>query len=121
MRGTARTTLLTEMGSEEQGRKGQSRTVCERDQESRLCVNAVFTCSSHPQNYGVYVEPPSELHRPRLVAKLNKAMYGTQDASSAWQKLWSEHTRSNGFELGASNPALCRSELVNGLCHGDDL
>ena len=25
----------------------------------------------------------------------------------------------NGFELGASNPALYRSELVNGFCHGD--
>ena len=33
-------------------------------------------------------------------------MYGTQDSSNAWQKLWSEHLRSNGFELGA--------ELVSG-------
>ena len=47
-------------------------------------------------------------------------MYGTQDASSAWQKLWGEHLRSNGFELGASNPALYRSEVVNEFCHGDD-
>ena len=39
-------------------------------------------------------------------------MYGTQDASSAWQKLWCEHLRSNGFELGARNPMLYRSELV---------
>ena len=31
-----------------------------------------------------------------------------------------EHLRSSGFELGASNPALYRSELVNGFCHGDD-
>ena len=67
----------------------------------------------------VYVEPPSELHRPGLVAKLNKTMYGTQDASNAWQKLWREHLRSNGFELGASNPALHRSELVSGFRHGD--
>ena len=36
------------------------------------------------------VEPPSELHRPGLVAKLNKTMYGTQDASNAWMKLWGE-------------------------------
>ena len=28
--------------------------------------------------------------------------------------------RSNGFELGARNPALYRSDLVNGFCHGDD-
>ena len=26
----------------------------------------------------------------------------------------------NGFQLGASTPALHRSELVNGFCHGDD-
>ena len=66
------------------------------------------------------VEPPSELHRPGLVVKLNKTMYGTQDASNAWLKLWREHFRSNGFELVASNPALYRSELVSGFCHGDD-
>ena len=58
----------------------------------------------------VYVEPPSDLHRPGLVAKLNKTMYGTQDVSNAWKKLWREHLRSNGFELVASNPALYRSE-----------
>ena len=58
----------------------------------------------------VYVEPPSDLHRPGLVAKLNKTVYGTQDVSNAWKKLWREHVRSNGFELVASNPALYRSE-----------
>ena len=61
----------------------------------------------------VYVEPPSELHRL-------KTIFGTQDESNTWQKLWGEHLRNNGFELGASNPALYRSELVNGFCHGDD-
>ena len=68
----------------------------------------------------VYVEPPTELHRLGLVAKLNKTMYQTQDASNAWQKLSREHLRSNGFELGASNPPLHKSDLVNGSCHGDD-
>ena len=68
----------------------------------------------------VYVKPPSDLHRFGLVAKLNKTMFGTQDASNAWKKLWGEHFRSNGFELVASNPVLYRSEPVNGLCHGDD-
>ena len=52
----------------------------------------------------VFVEPLAESHHPGLVAKLNKTMYGTQDASNAWQKLWGEHLRNNGFELGASNP-----------------
>ena len=68
----------------------------------------------------VYVEPPSDLHRPGLVAKLIKTLYGTLEASNALQKLWGEHNRSNGFELVASNPALYRSELANGFCHGDD-
>ena len=68
----------------------------------------------------VYVEPPSDLHRFGLAAKLMKTMYGTQDASNAWKKLWGEHLRSNLFELVASNPALYRSELANGFCHGDD-
>ena len=68
----------------------------------------------------VYVEPLAELHRPGLVAKLNKTMHGTKDASNAWQKLWGEHLRNNGFELRASNPASYRSGLVTGVCHGDD-
>ena len=59
----------------------------------------------------VYVEPPSELHRPGLEARLNKTMFGTQDASNGWKKLWREHLRSSGFELVASNPALYRPEL----------
>ena len=31
-----------------------------------------------------------------------------------------EHLSSSGFEPGASNPALYRSELVSGFCYGDD-
>ena len=94
------------------------------DKRGRTLVLAVFDVS-RTNFYGVcerdvYVEPPAELHRPGLVAKLNKTLYGTQDASNAWQTLWSEHLRSNGFENGASNPALYRSELVSGLCHVDD-
>ena len=96
------------------------------DKRGRKLVLAVFDMS-RAHFYGVctcerdvYVEPLSELHRPGLVAKVNKTMFGTQDASNAWKKLWGEHPRSNGFELGAGNPALYRTELVNGFCHGDD-
>ena len=53
----------------------------------------------------VYVEPPSELHRPGLVATLNNTMYETHDASNARGRNCGEHLRSSGFELGASNPA----------------
>ena len=81
----------------------------------RNLVFAVFDVS-RAHLYGVcerdvYVEPPSEVHRPGLVAKLNKTMIGTQDVSNGWKKLWGEHLRSSGFELVASNPALYRSEL----------
>ena len=71
-----------------------------------VCVNAMFTWS-HPQNRIVQDPWPNW-------------MQGTQDASNAWQKLWGAHFRSNGLELGASNPALYRSELMNGFCHGDE-
>ena len=94
------------------------------DRRGRTLVLAVFH-ESRAHFHGVcerdvHVEQPAELHRHGLVAMLNKTMYGTQDANNAWQKLWSEHLRSNGFELGASNHALYRSELVNGFNHGDD-
>ena len=93
------------------------------DKRGRILVLAVFD-APRAHFYGVceldvHVEPLGELHRPGLVAKLNKTMYGTQDASNAWQKLWGEHLRNNGFELGARYLALYRSELVNGFCHGN--
>ena len=102
-----------------------SHVMTERDyRRGRNLVLAVFDVS-RAHFYGVcerdgFVEPPSELHRPGLVVKLHKSMYGTQDASNAWQKLWVEHLRSKCFELGASNPALYRSDLINGICSGDD-
>ena len=102
-----------------------SHVMAERvDRRGRNLVLAVFDVWRAHFNgvceRDVHVEPPSELHRLGLVAKLNKTKYGTQDASNAWQKLWGEHLRSNGFELSASNQALYNSELVNGFCRGDD-
>ena len=69
------------------------------DRRARNLVLAVFDVS-RAHFYGVCerdvnMEPPSELHRPGLVAKLNKTMCGTQDTSNAWQKLLGEHLRSN--------------------------
>ncbi len=68
----------------------------------------------------VFVRPPPELHKEGMVAKLNRTMYGTQDAARIWMKTWGEHLRNNGFELGVSNPSLFRSANVVGFCHGDD-
>ena len=65
------------------------------DKRGRALVLTVFDVS-RAHFYGVcerdvYVEPLAELRRPGLVAKLNKTMHGTKDASNAWQKLWGEH------------------------------
>ena len=86
------------------------------DRCGRKLVLAVFDVS-RAHFYGffernVHVEPPSELHRPWFVGKLNKTLYGTRDASNAWQRLWGEHLRSNGLELSASNPALLQIRVV---------
>ena len=63
------------------------------DRRGRNFVLAVFDVS-RAHSYGVcerdvYVEPRSESQRLGL-GKLNKTMYGTQDASNAWQKLLGE-------------------------------
>ena len=73
------------------------------DKRGQNLVLAVFDVS-RAHFYGVckrdvYVELPSELHRPGLVGKLNKTMHGTQDASNAWQKLWGEHLRTLALNL----------------------
>ncbi|CAK0892249.1 unnamed protein product, partial [Prorocentrum cordatum] len=94
------------------------------DQRGRRLALAVFD-ASRAHFYGtcerdVYVQPLAEPHRPGFVAKLNKTMYGTHDASNSWQRLWGEQLRSRGYTLGASNPALFRSDFLKGFCHGDD-
>ena len=74
-----------------------------------VCVNVMFTVSHH-QNCIVLDSWPNSTKR--CTGRRMRPLRG--------RKLWCEHLRSNGFELGASNPALYRSELVNGFCHGDD-
>ena len=73
---------------------------------SRAHFHGVCVCERD-----VHVEPPSELHRPGLIAKLNKTRGRNCGANTSAAVV---------FELVASNPALYRSELVNGFCHGDD-
>ena len=94
------------------------------DKLGRPLTLAVFDVS-RAHLYGarardVYVQPPSELARPGFLAKLNKTMYGTQDASNVWQKTWGEQLQNNGYKLGGSNPSFFCSEHLKGFCHGDD-
>ena len=74
-----------------------------------VCVNAMFTWN-HLLSYIVLVLWQSSTRR--CTERKMRAMRG--------RNCGGEHLRNNGFELGASNPALYRSELVNGFCHGDD-
>ena len=63
----------------------------------------------------VYVETTLRIASSWTRGQTQQTMYGTYDVSNAWQKVWGEQIRSNGFDLGASNPALYRSEHVNGF------
>ena len=82
------------------------------DKRGRILVLAVFDVS-RAHFYGVcerddYVEPPAELHRPGLVAKLNKTMYGTQDASNV------------GRSCGVNIFATMSLSLVQAILHCTD-
>ena len=85
--------LFSAMAPVESLKASVSHVMTERvDKRGRIVVFAVFDVS-RAHSYGVcerdvYVEPLAELHRPGLVAKLDKTVYGTKDASNAWQKLW---------------------------------
>ena len=67
--------LVSHMMTERTDKRGQNLVLAVFDV---LRAHFYGVCERH-----VYVEPPSELHRPGLVGKLNKTMYGTQDASNA--------------------------------------
>eukprot|EP00971_Amphidinium_carterae_P307152 6104249-Amphidinium_carterae.2 len=64
---------------------------------------------SRAQFYGVcvrdvYVKPPPELHREGFLAKVNKTMYGTQDASKVWQKTCMGTYKGTALRFVASTP-----------------
>ena len=67
---------------------------------------------------------PARREQPRYTSSRVAVEHRTEGADepmgTAGQKMWGEHLRSSGFELGTSNPALYRSELVSGFSHGDD-
>ena len=55
----------------------------------------------------IYIELPPEEHEEGYCAKLNKAMYGTQDAAAAWEAFYVEVlVERMGFVRGLYNPCL---------------
>ena len=62
----------------------------------------------------LYVEPPPEADEPpRIVWRLQRAMYGTRDAAAAREREWTKTLNSVAFESGVSNPALPHSEKMD--------
>jgi len=68
----------------------------------------------------IYTNLPEELAVEGFVAKLNKTMYGTQDAAHIWGETWVPLLESNGMDIGKSNRSVFGDEYRKGLCHGDD-
>ena len=70
----------------------------------------------------VYVQLADEDASPGMCGRLNKAMYGTRDATSNWERHYREHLESIGFQCGASTPCVFyhQERLVRLVMHGDD-
>ena len=94
------------------------------DKRGRILVLAVFDVS-RAHFYGVCerdvcVEPPAEFTPSWSCGEPQQDDVRNARCEQRMAEVVGEHLCNNGFELGASNPALYRSELVNGFCHGDD-
>ena len=72
----------------------------------------------------VFVVLPDEDPKKQegYIGKLERTMYGTQDASNLWQKDYTQLVSANDYVAGKANPALLYSEVQCSrlLVHGDD-
>jgi hypothetical protein len=73
----------------------------------------------------LYIELPEEDRLPGeegMIGRLNRNMYGFRDASAGWFDDWQELLESDGFKIGAANPALFHNQekKSRGAVHGDD-
>ena len=70
----------------------------------------------------VFVRPPKNLRKDKTVWKLLKATYGTQVASSRWQRLVRETLCDSDWKVLTSVPCVAYNETEDSLVvfHGDD-
>lgn len=68
----------------------------------------------------VYTSLPPGYEEPGYVARLNRTMYGTQDAGRIWMETWVQELVKRDIKMGRTCPALLRGDRVCGFCHGDD-
>ena len=86
-------------------------------------VNSAFIYGNARRD--IYIELPPEdkmSKHSNLMAKLNKAMYGTRDAPQIWQEVVEERMHELGFKVSVLHPSVYL-HAVNHICvlaHVDD-
>ena len=70
----------------------------------------------------VYVKLPDEDNQEGMCGRLNKAMYGTRDATQNWEMEYVEFMESIGFRRGQSTPCMFWhvDKRIRAVIHGDD-
>ena len=70
----------------------------------------------------IYIRRPEEDRQEGMCGKLVKAMYGTRDAASSWERAYTDFMIKCGFDVGRISPCLFwhpSKELIVEI-HGDD-
>ena len=70
----------------------------------------------------IFVQLPKEMNLPGKCARLKRCLYGTRDAASRWEKLYSDILVGAGFMKGVSSPCCFYHPVWDARCvvHGDD-
>ncbi|CAK0894978.1 unnamed protein product, partial [Prorocentrum cordatum] len=76
--------------------------------------------SAEQNNREVYATLPEGFEKEGHVAKMLKAMYGTEDAAHLWGETWAGQLEKHKVRVGTASRALFANEKYKGLCHGDD-
>ncbi len=70
----------------------------------------------------IYVELPPEIAKEGMCTKLNRCLYGTRDAASRWESLYTKTLQGMGFTKGLAS-SCCFYHAKRGIqcvVHGDD-
>ena len=79
---------------------------------------AHFTATQ--SNRDVFATLPEGFEKDGHVAKMLKAMYGTEDAAHLWGETWAAQLTEHKVKIGVASRAIFSNEKFKGLCHGDD-
>jgi len=70
----------------------------------------------------VYVHLPPEIRKPGMCARLKRCLYGTRDAASRWEALYTRRLEEMGFARGKASACVFYNKELDSRCvvHGDD-